>query len=75
MSSTSILLALAHHEFVDGVIDRLLEQDVDAVLGVGAIAEPADVHARAEADVLERAEGLDAGFGVVGRHKRERTMI
>ena len=69
VSSTSIFLPCAHHEFVDGVIDRLLEQDVDAVLGVGAVAEPADVHARAEADVLEGAEGLDAGFGVVGRHE------
>jgi len=31
------LAAAAHHEFVDGVIDGLLEQDVDAVLGVGAV--------------------------------------
>ncbi len=28
------LLAEAHRELVDGVVDRLLEQDVDAVLGV-----------------------------------------
>ncbi len=62
------LAAAAHGELVDGVVDRLLEEDVDAVLGVGAVAEPADIHARAEADVLGRAEGLDAGFGVVGRH-------
>ena len=62
------LLALAHHELVDGIIDRLLEQHVNAILGVRAIAEPADVHAGPQPDVLERAEGLDAGFGVVGRH-------
>ena len=44
--------------------DFLLEQDVDAVLRMGSIAESADIHARAEPDVLERAEGLDGGFGV-----------
>ena len=59
------LPAAAHREFVDGVIDRLLEQHVDAVLGVAAVAEAADVHARAQPDVLGRGEGLDAGFGVV----------
>jgi hypothetical protein len=62
------LAAAAHHEFVDGVIDGLLEEDVDAVLGVGAVAEAADIHARAEADVLEGAEGLDAGFSIIRCH-------
>src|SRR5262249_29826431 len=33
---------LPHGEFVDGVIDRLLEQHVDAVLGVGPVAETSD---------------------------------
>jgi hypothetical protein len=59
---------VTHREFVDAVIDRLLEQHVDAVLGVRAAAEPADVHARAQADVLERGESLDAGFCVGGGH-------
>jgi aryl-alcohol dehydrogenase-like predicted oxidoreductase len=36
-----------------------------SVAQVGAVAEPADVHAGAQADVLERVEGLD-GFLVVG---------
>ena len=31
-------------------------------------AEAADVHARAQADVLRRGEGLDARFGVAGCH-------
>jgi hypothetical protein len=35
---------------------------------MNAIAEAPDVHAGAKADVLEGAEGLDAGFGVVGGH-------
>ena len=59
------LPAAAHREFVDGVIDRLLEQDVDAVLGVAAIAEAADVHARPQPDMLGRGKGFDAGFGIV----------
>ena len=32
--------------------------------GVRAVAELADIHARAQADVLAPVEGLDAGFGV-----------
>ena len=63
------LPALPHHELVDGVIDRLLEEDVDAILGVRAVAEPSDIHAWTETDMLQRAEGLDAGFGIVGRHR------
>ena len=64
------LFALPHHELVDGIIDRLLEQNINAVLGVHAVAEPADIHAGTQADMLERGQGLDAGFGVVGRHGR-----
>src|SRR5690606_34415105 len=60
------LLAVAHRELVDRVIDRLLEQHVNAVLGMGAIAQPADVHAGPQPDVLEGGEGLDGGFGVIG---------
>ena len=55
----SIRLALAHDELVDGVVDDLLEHDVDPVGVVGAVADAADVHARAQADVLEGVEGLD----------------
>ncbi len=55
----------AHDEFVDRVVDDLLEQHVDAVVGVGAVADPADVHAGAQPDVRQRVEGLDRLF-VVG---------
>ena len=60
--------ALAHHELIDRVIDGLFQQHIDAIFRVGAVAEAADVHPGAEADVLEGREGLDAGFSVVGRH-------
>ena len=52
-------LAVAHDVLIDGVVDDLLEHHVDAVGGVGAVADSADVHAGAEPDVLERIEGLD----------------
>ena len=60
--------SLTHHKLVDRVIDRLFQQHVNAVLCVRAVSESPNVHAWAEADVLQRAEGLDAGFGVVGCH-------
>src|SRR5262249_37338892 len=66
------LPARAHREFVDGVVDRLLQEDVDAILGVAAVAEAADIHARPQADVLERRKGLDARFGIVRGHGRYR---
>jgi len=51
--------------FIDGIIDDLLEKDIDAVVGRGAVAELADVHARPEAHVFSRAKGFDVRFGVV----------
>ena len=50
------LLAVAHDVLVDRVVDGLLEQDVEAVVGRGAVAELADVHARAHADVFAPVE-------------------
>ena len=58
-------LAKAHDVLVDRVVQDLLEQDVDAVVRVGTVAEATDVHARPLADVLQRTERLDLGF-VVG---------
>ena len=52
-------LAGAHDEFVNGVINDLLEQDVAAVVVMGAVADAADVHAGAQPDVLQRGERLD----------------
>ena len=50
---------LAHDELVHRVVDDLLEHHVDAVGRVGAVADPADVHAGAQPDVLERIQRLD----------------
>ena len=51
-------LSLAHDELVDAVVDDFLQQYIDAVHGIGAVAQPSDIHARAQPDVLQRVEGL-----------------
>ncbi len=58
------LLAGAHDEFVDGVIDHLFEQDIAAVVVMRAVADAADVHARAQPDVLQRGKRLDLALVV-----------
>ena len=58
-------LAEAHDELVHGVVHNLLQEDVDAVVILGAVAHAADVHARALADVLQRRQRLDLAFVVV----------
>jgi hypothetical protein len=46
-------VAKAHDVFVNGVVDNFLQKDVNAVVVIGSVADTADVHARALADVLE----------------------
>ena len=43
-------------EFVDGVVDALLEEDVDAVFGLASVAKASDVHTRSEADMFHVVE-------------------
>jgi hypothetical protein len=49
-------IAFAHDELVDTVIDYLLEEHVDAVLGMTSVSGPADVHSCSKAYMLERVE-------------------
>ena len=51
--------AVAHDELVDAVVDDLLDEDVDAVVGVRTIAHAPDVHTGPEPDVFQRRKGLD----------------
>ena len=53
------LAPVAHAVFVDCIVDYLLEEHVDAVVVIRAVAEFADIHARTQADVLAPIEGLD----------------
>jgi hypothetical protein len=62
-------LAGPHDELIDRVVDDFLQQDVDAVILIGTIAEPADVHPRPLPDVFQRAQGLYLAFVVImGRY-------
>src|SRR5258706_998239 len=53
------LLTVAHNEFIDAVIDDLFEQDIAAIVVMGAIADAANVHAGAQSDMFEGRERLD----------------
>ena len=46
------LLARAHGELVNGVVDDFLREDVDTVVGALAVAQLADVHTGAEPNVF-----------------------
>ena len=60
------LLAGTHDELVDRVVDDLLDEHVDAVVGLRTVAQLADIHAGAQADVLARSEGYDRVVAVGG---------
>jgi len=53
------LLAVAHDELVNGVINHLFEQDVAPVIVMRTIPDAANVHAGAQPDVLQRRERLN----------------
>ena len=59
-------LAGAHHEFVDRVVNDFLQKNVDAIIRRRSVAEFADIHPRAKADMLLPFEGSDVVFGVLG---------
>ncbi len=58
-------LAVAHDVFVNRVVHDLLEQNVAAVVGVVAVADAPDIHARAQPDVLQRRQRLDLALVVI----------
>ena len=58
-------LAGVHLEFVDGVIDNFLEEDIDAVLWEVAVAEASDVHTRTSAHMLHVGEVANVVVGVL----------
>ena len=53
---------IAHDEFVNGVVNDFLDQDIDAVIILRSVAHAPDVHAGAFADVLQRGERLNLAF-------------
>ena len=57
--------AESHGEFVHRVVDDFLQEHVDAVLGLRAVAQASDVHAGPRADVLHVGEVPDIVFAVL----------
>ena len=57
-------LAGANREFINAVVNDFLEQDIDAVVLVIAVAETADIHTGAGLDVLKGIEAADRTFVV-----------
>ena len=51
--------AVAHGEFIDGVVDDFLQEHIDAVSLAVSIAKSADIHAGTPPDVLVPFQGLD----------------
>src|SRR5436190_3469425 len=52
-------LAVAHDVFVNRIIDDLFEQDVTAIVLVRSIANPPDIHTRAQPDMLQGGQCLN----------------
>ena len=52
-------VARTHDELVDRVVDRLLYQHIYAVVGLRTVAQLADIHSRAQAQMLARRERTD----------------
>ena len=53
------LLTKSFVEFVDTVVDSFLQQYIDTIFGVRAIAQASDIHPRTSTDVLHPFEGAD----------------
>jgi hypothetical protein len=66
---------MAHHVFVDAVIDDFFDQDVDTIICAGSVAEFTDVHARTETDMLFPVKTSDFVFGILYGISHETKLI
>ncbi len=57
-------LAGIHAELVDGIVHRLLQEHINAVLGQTSVTETAYVHTGSHTDMLDIGQGLDVGVNV-----------
>src|SRR5436190_18100339 len=67
-------LAVAHDVFVNRIIDDLFEQDVTAIVLVRSIANPPDIHTRAQPDMLQGGQCLNFAL-VVNVFRRIRHKL
>ncbi len=55
---------MAHHEFIDRIVDHLLQQDVYSVVMSRSIAQFTDVHAWPKPDMFLRLQRLNRLFRI-----------
>jgi hypothetical protein len=58
----SDMLAVAHDELIDAVVDDFLQQDIDTVIHVRAVPETTDIHTGSQSNMLEGTERFDLAF-------------
>ena len=59
------LLTSTHDILVDRVVKDFLQQDIDTVIGMGAISKLPDIHPRTATNMLVPLQGLDVTVVVV----------
>ena len=59
-------VASLHLKLIDGVVDDLLQQHIDAILGKRAVAQSSDVHTRTQANMLCACQGFDVVVAIFG---------
>ena len=59
------LLTSPHDILVDRVVKDFLQQDIDTIIGMGAISKLPDIHPRAATNMLVPLQGLDITVVVV----------
>ena len=57
-------LTMSHEVLIDAVVDDFLEQNVNPIIGTGAIAQLADVHPWPEPDVLLPIKRPDVALSI-----------
>src|SRR5690606_31829992 len=57
-------LPIAHHVFVDGVVDRFLYEHINAVVLGGPVTKLSDIHTGSQPDVLPPVERLNTGLRI-----------
>src|SRR5690606_9658841 len=56
----------SHDEFIDTVVDDLLQKNVDPVVGRTSVAQFPNVHTGTHTDMLLPIEGTNIIFGIIG---------
>jgi len=60
---------------VDAVIDDFFDQDVDTIIGAGAVAEFTDIHPRTKTDMFFPVKTSDFVFGILYGISHETKLI